>query len=225
MDKDLLRIVIIATGSVVILGIIFWSAYKNRRPRRHIDFYDKGNPLDNIDSSLILNTDNDEFDVVPLGSAYENDEMPEADTVATDSIKHENNNFVVPKIIQFSIVAEADASFNGQDLADAFEQVGLIYGSMKVFERLDEKNRVDYAVASIVEPGTFPESDLELYDFPGIVFFLQPGELENPLGIFDELLETLGLLAAQLGGVIWDHQRQVLTEETIQKFRAALKTS
>ena len=224
MDKDLLRIVIVATGGVVILGIIFWSAFKNRRPRRHIDFYDKGNPLENIDSSLVLKTENDEFDVVPLGSSLENDERDEPDTVPADSITQEQNDFVLPGIIQFSLVAEAEHSFNGQDLADAFEQLGLKYGSMKVFERLDEKNRVDYAVASMVEPGTFPESDLELYDFPGIVFFLQPGELETPLLIFDELLETVGLLAAQLGGVIWDHQRQILTEETIQKFRAALKT-
>ncbi len=222
MDKDLLRLVIIAMGGIVILGIIFWGAFKNSKPRRNIDFYDKGNPLDNIDNSLALSTENDDFDVVPLGSAIDNDSMPETNAVSTDSIKQQNNHFLLPKIIQFSIIAEADKGFNGKDLADAFELVGLQYGSMNVFERLDEKNRVDYAVASMVEPGTFPESDLELYDFPGIVFFLQPSELDDPLATFNEMLETLRLLATQLGGIIWDHQRQVLTDETIQKFRVNL---
>ena len=61
MDKDLLRIVIISIGAVVILGMVIWSIVKNKNTRRDIDFYDKGNPLDNIDSSLILSTENDDF--------------------------------------------------------------------------------------------------------------------------------------------------------------------
>jgi len=71
MDKDLLRIVIIAIGGIVILGMILWSVIRNKRPQRSFDFYDDGNPFDNVDSSLVINTENDDFDVVPLGSALD----------------------------------------------------------------------------------------------------------------------------------------------------------
>jgi cell division protein ZipA len=219
MDKDLLRIVIIAIGGIVILGMILWSVIRNKRPQRSFDFYDEGNPFDNVDSSLVINTENDDFDVVPLGSAL--DEVAiEPSAVATGEQTHD---FVIPEIIQFSIIAETDKGFNGKKLADAFELVGLRYGSMKVFERIDEKNRVDYAVASMIEPGTFPDADFELYDFPGLVFFLQPNEVDKPLSVFNELIETMGRIENQLKGVIMDHNRQPLTEETLQQFRMNLK--
>ena len=113
MDKDLLRMVIIAIGCIAILGMVLWNAYNNKRARRDIDFYDKGNPLDKIDKSLIVNTDNDDFDIVPLGSALDEDLAPDPITVASESnqppeAKVQVNNIEVPKIIQFSIVAVAD---------------------------------------------------------------------------------------------------------------------
>ncbi len=229
MDKDLLRMVIIAIGCIAIIGMVLWSAYNNKRARRDIDFYDKGNPLDNIDKSLIVNTDNDNFDIVPLGSALDEDVAPDPITVASETNPPEEankqvNNIEVPKIIQFSIVAVADEGFNGRDLDDAFQQVGLEYGSMKIYERLDEQRRVDFAVASMVEPGTFPETKRESFNSPGIVFFLQPSELENPLEIFDEFIQTINLLSANLDGIKWDHNRQPLSEETIQAFRMQIST-
>jgi len=225
MDKDILRIVIISIGLIVIAGMVLWSYLKNKETRRGIDFYDKGNPLENIDESLILNTDNDEFDVVSLGSALDDGFDPDPITVASEALDEpqiqtqQTEQVKLPSIIQFSIVASADEGFNGRELADVFQQVGLEYGSMKIFERLDEQRRVDFAVASMVEPGTFPEADLESFNSPGIVFFIQPSELDKPLETFDEFIQTINLLATELNGVKWDHNRQPLTEETIQQFR------
>ena len=226
MDKDLLRIVIIAIGGIVIVGMVLWSFFKNKNTKRGIDFYDRGNPLENIDESLILNTEHDDFDIVPLGSALD-DELDVDPISSTREDEHyeeqeQINKVDQPKIIQFSIVASADEGFNGVDLIEAFDKVGLDYGSNKIFERLDEQRRVDFAIASMVEPGTFPETNLESFSSPGIVFFLQPGELDNPLEVFDEFIQTIDMLATELDGVKWDHNRQPLSDETIQQFRMKL---
>ncbi|MCK5190632.1 MAG: cell division protein ZipA C-terminal FtsZ-binding domain-containing protein [Methylococcales bacterium] len=230
MDKDLLRIVIIAIGALVIAGMGLWSFFKNRNTKRGIDFYDKGHPLENIDKSLILNTEHDDFDIVPLGSALD-DEL-DVDPVSTTSEEdqYEEQEYYeeqldkvdLPKIIQFSIVASADEGFNGLNLIEAFDKVGLEYGSNKIFERLDDQRRVDFAVASMVEPGTFPNTTLESFSSPGIVFFLQPGELDSPLEVFEEFIQTINMLAAELDGVKWDHNRQPLSDETVQQFRMQL---
>lgn len=231
MDKDLLRIVIIAIGATVIIGMILWNIFKNKRPRRGIDFYDKGNPLENIDDSLILNTHHDDFDIVPLGSALDDEAEVDSTSIASEEEPYQEphqeqiEKVELPKIIQFSIVASADEGFNGVDLVEAFDKVGLEYGSMKIFERLDEQRRVDFAVASMVEPGTFPETNLESFNSPGIVFFIQPAELGKPLEIFDEFIQTISLLAADLDGVKWDHNRQPLSDETIQLFRESLSVA
>ena len=211
MDKDLLRMTIIAIGIIVVLGMIILHFFNNKNKRRSIDFYDKGNPLDNIDQSLVLDTDNDEFDIVPIGSAVDID--------AGEPVQEQVS---IPNIIQFSLVASADEGFNGLALAKAFDYVGLEFGSMKVFERLDEHRRVDYAVASMVEPGTFPDEHLDAFSCPGLVFFLQPSELETPLPIFDDFIQTINFLATELDGVKWDHERQPLSDDTIEHFRLAL---
>ncbi len=238
MDKDLLRIVIIAAGVTVVIGMLLWSLLKNKKSRG-INFVDKGNPLENIDKSLIINTDNDDFDIVSIGSAVENDFEADPISIAseegyveeiTDPIEPPPSKVETPKpkqdnlpnIIQFTIVAKSDKGFNGQVLVDTFKQVGLVYGSMNIFERLDEKRRVDYAVASMVEPGTFPESDLEMFNSPGIVFFIQPSELDNPLAIFDDFIQTINWLANELGGNMFDHNRQPLGNEIIQAFRTKI---
>jgi cell division protein ZipA len=128
----------------------------------------------------------------------------------------------LPKLIEFSIVARADVGFNGEELFDAFERVGLKYGSVKVFERIDKNRLVDFAVASMGNPGTFPDAGLHNFFCPGIVFFMQPRELDKPLAVFDDFIETIDILAMELDGVVWDHQKQPLTAETIAQFRQIL---
>ncbi len=229
MDKDILRLVIIAAGALVVLLMVLWSMFKNRKKRREINFYDRGDPLDKIDESLILRTENDDFDIVPLGSALDEDYGVDPIKTGFEKDEEESSSHIgdenakkIPPLIQFSVVARADEGFSGRDLAEAFERVGLEYGSMKVFERIDANRLVDFAVASMVEPGTFPDSALEEFYCPGIVFFMQPREVDDPVAVFDDFVRTIEILASELDGVKWDHQRQPLTDETIQEFRRIL---
>jgi cell division protein ZipA len=128
----------------------------------------------------------------------------------------------LPILIEFSIVARADEGFNGEDLFEAFERVGLRYGSVRVFERIDKNRLVDFAVASMIDPGTFPDSNLDEFYCPGIVFFMQPREVDKPLAVFDDFMETIDTLAEELDGVVWDNQKQPLTADTIDRFRQML---
>lgn len=230
MDKEILRIVIIATGLVVVMGMIVWSYLKGKKSEQERDFYN-GNIPPNFDELLTANpasqtvADIDDFDIIPLGPAKSYDKsdryFEDNDEDADDEIV-QSQRFVTPAIIQFSLVANADDGFNGADLSAAFEKVGLEYGSMKIFERLDVNRLVDFGVACMVEPGTFPATDLEDFYCPGIVFFMQPGELENAQAVFDDFIETIRLLAAELDGAIWDHQRQALSDATVQTIRQSL---
>ncbi len=225
MDKDLLRIIIIAVGSIVVLGMILWNVYKNRHKNRGINFYDDGDPLENIDESLIVSHEHDDFDIVPIGSARDDENVDIADSEIKEPVVEPVSNQVneLPKLIQFSIVARNDEGFNGAELKAAFDRIGLTYGeSVQVFERLDENNLVDFTVASMVDPGTFPAFNLEEFNCPGIVFFMQPRVLDDPAKVFENFVQTMRFLAADLDGVIWDHQRQPLSEETVKEFRRQL---
>ncbi|MGR9086707.1 MAG: cell division protein ZipA C-terminal FtsZ-binding domain-containing protein, partial [Gammaproteobacteria bacterium] len=235
MDKELLRIVIIATGLLVIVGMLVWAFIKGKHSRRGSGYYDDGEIVGNIDKSLVVNTENDDFDIVPLGPARETVNLRElggtednyddpsewADEEPSLDMDEEEPppRFVAPEIIQFSVVARAEEGFNGNDLASAFQLAGLEYGPLKIFERLDADRSVHFRVANMVSPGTFPANHLDAFYCPGIVCFMQPGEQSDAASVFEDYLETIDLLAAELGGDILDHQRNPLSDTTVQLIR------
>jgi cell division protein ZipA len=221
MDKELLRIVIIATGLIIIMGMLTWSYLKNKKSQEDLDSHDdqefKGKrytplPFDDekIDSEPIEAVDHHYYDQEDTIYEPEEDDMEPPQRVE------------VPAIIQFSLIARADEGFNGIDLVNAFGIVGLEYGNLKIYERLDANRLVDYGVACMVEPGTFPDSNLETFYCPGLVFFMQPAALDDAQAVFDDYVETIQLLAIELDGIILDHHREPLSDTTIQTFRQSL---
>jgi len=220
MDRDLLRIVIIALGALVIIGMWLWHVLKNRKVRRGRGFFQDDEILDSIDESLVIKGDDNDFEIVPLGSAIDESPVVSDDEAQAEiPASTEPSVSALPKIIQFSIVARAEDGFNGVDLATAFDAVGLRYADIKIFERVDSSNLVDFGVASMVPPGTFPDSDLEAFNCPGIVLFMQPREVDDPVAVFDDFIDTMHRLSSKLDGIEWDETRQPLSETKIQGLR------
>ncbi|MDX8129942.1 cell division protein ZipA C-terminal FtsZ-binding domain-containing protein [Methylomonas sp. EFPC1] len=241
MDKELLRVVIILIGVLVMIGMVLWHFVKSLRERRTPDdYYDEDSYDDRVVDEFSVEEDDDEMDVFALGNelvdgdallddqAIKPSPKPSADALRKDVEKKQaatlanSRRLELPALIEFSIVARADQGFNGEDLFEAFERVGLRYGSVRVFERVDANRMVDFAVASMVDPGTFPDTGLQDFYCPGIVFFMQPREVDAPLAVFDDFMETIDTLADELDGVVWDNQRQPLTAETVAQFRQIL---
>jgi cell division protein ZipA len=232
MDKELLRIVIVLVGVLVMIGMLLWHFFKSFRQNQHIDDYDDSG-YDDKAEDFEPEFGHDEFEKYSHNDVVDGDALlddyaikpkprqPGAQPVAPE-FKAAASDHELPKLIEFSLVARADQGFNGTELINAFNQAGLKYGSVRVFERVDKNRLVDYAVASMVEPGTFPDHNLEDYYCPGIVFFMQPREVDQPLAVFDDFIETIDILAEELDGVVWDHQKQPLTAETINQFRQNL---
>ncbi len=227
MDKEILRVVIIATGMAVVIGMLVWGYLRDKKAQEELEMYD--------DDEAVAIDPRDDFDVTPVTTAnssvgghqahdktdryYEEDDE---DYYPEDDDAEPQQRAAAPAIIQFSIITKADEDFNGADLIEAFEMVGLEYGSLKIFERLDANRLVDFGVACIVEPGTFPEKDLDQFYCPGIVFFMQPEALDDAPAVFDDYIETINLLAERLDGVVLDHRRQTLTDATVQAIRQSL---
>ncbi len=230
MDKELLRVVIILIGMLVMIGMLLWHFFKSLRERREAgDYFDDSEYSDRLVDDFEVDEDDDEMDIFPLHDVVDGDALLDDESikpahkeaVKQDAAKSQPKT-ALPALIEFSLVARADEGFNGEDLFEAFEHVGLEYGSVKVFERIDKNRLVDFAVASMIDPGTFPDTHLDEFYCPGIVFYMQPREVDKPLAVFDDFIETIDALAMELDGVVWDNQRQPLTAETIAQFRQML---
>lgn len=229
MDKELLRIVIIATGLMIIMGMLIWSYLRNKKSQEEFNIYDDPKPKSPPEKSLLIEEDEDDFknDLIDSSdlldaSDHHYFDLDDAAYEPEDDDIEPPPRVAIPAIIQFSLVAKTDEGFNGADLVNAFEIVGLEYGSLKIYERLDANRLVDFGVACMVEPGTFPDSGLDMFYCPGLVFFMQPGALDDAQAVFDDYVETIQLLAIELDGIIRDHNRQPLTDTTIQSIRQSL---
>jgi cell division protein ZipA len=220
MDKELLRIVIIATGLIIIMGMLTWSYLRNKKSQADLEADDDakfGRYHNNLSTTDDIDIDNEPE---PVDHHYfdQEDAVYEPDEDDVEPPPRE----AVPAIIQFRLIAKTDEGFNGIDLVNAFGIVGLEYGSLKIYERLDANRLVDFGVACMVEPGTFPDSDLDTFYCPGLVFFMQPGALDDAQAVFDDYIETIELLAIELDGIILDHHRQELTDAAILGLRQCL---
>ena len=228
MDKEVLRIVIIATGLIIVIVMLTWGYLKDRQSQREMDLEDdaKPQPQPVRHEPLSASPVGDDEYIEPLGSAIlnssENYYTKDEDDEEEEDFAPPPQRIATPAIIQFCLFARAEEGFNGLDLIRAFRIAGLKYGSLKIFERLDANQLVDFGVACMVEPGTFPSGHLDTFYCPGIVFFMQPDALDDALAVFDDYVETIRMLAVELEGDIWDHQRRPLTEATVQAIRHSL---
>ena len=232
MDKELLRIVIIATGLMIIMGMLTWSYLRNKKSQEDLDFDDDQELKSSPDKSLDIQNDdlfdmgNDSFfamdDDPSAGADHHFFDQDDAVYEPEEDDLEPAPRATVPDVIQFSLIAKTDEGFNGIDLANAFKIAGLEYGNLKIYERLDANRLVDFGVACMVEPGIFPDSNLDSFYCPGLVFFMQPGAVDDAQAVFDDYIDTIQLIAMGLDGDILDHRRHPLTDATIQSLRQGL---
>ena len=219
MDKELLRIMIFAIGLLVILGMIAWSYLQHEKFRQDLDDYSSAD----AEEEVTLN-DDDEFGLNSLNEptaekqdadfTFQDEEMKSA-SLASETTTATSRPFLV----QFSIMAKTEQGFNGVELFNVLQEVGLEYGSLQIFERLDSRRLVDFGVASVVKPGIIPDTELASFYCPGIVFFMQPVNIDNPVAVFDDFVRTFNFVALKLDGLMLNQNRQLLTDEDILSIR------
>ena len=74
MDKELLRVVIIATGLLIIMGMLAWHFLKNKKFSQGMGFFAEQDYTGNINESLVINDDfdgRDDFEITPVEKSAE----------------------------------------------------------------------------------------------------------------------------------------------------------
>lgn len=246
MDRDTVRMILLVLGAIVIAGVYVWGRYKEKL----LDFLNRRGEYDELDygdEESNAMTPEDEEDEFEHGRGV--GKHTEAFRVIAEEAVHDEHFAAVmakppaepekpvpapapsktvslgaPFLIQMSVVTGDDSFFNGEELRDALLELDLIHGDMGIYHRYDRNYREPlFSVASLVEPGTFPEGNMEHFDCPGVVLFFQPPLVAEPLEVFEDLVNTCHELAAKLDGLEWDDKRQPLTREKIALMRARLE--
>lgn len=131
-----------------------------------------------------------------------------------------------PEYITIHIMAPREYPYNGYELLQALLANGLRYGAMNIFHRHETKTgrgRVLFSLASANKPGTFELSKMGSFSCPGLTLFMILNNLSDPMNAFDAMLETARQLVEDLGGELWNEQREVLNMDKVAKIRTRIK--
>jgi cell division protein ZipA len=237
MDKTTLRIILAVLGVLLLLGIYLWDRLKRRRQSLDKLFNaletespegeSEADEIDTISINPIEETAPVDVDVLEAEESTLEPGQPEPeaskpDRKAGETEQAETKRANLPEVIQVSIVAPPQQPFSGDKLLRVFEELGLEYGDMDIFHAY-QGDEIQFSVASLVKPGTFPIDAMDDFQTRGLTLFFQPPLVSRPAEAFEHMIATCHALAQRLGGKELDDRRQPLTAVKISLWRRQLK--
>ena len=226
-----LRWILLALGLVVLAGVYLWSRRRAGRQEamdeggyRREPTLDTRPPWDRIAPT-------DSRQPAESGRTAPAATRPEA--VPTGKRPMEQSEMELPepqrgereeasgepeKILVVHVRAAPGEVFHGPDLEQVFQAEGLVYGKHGAYNLLDGRGRSLFTVASMVEPGTFPEEGLEDFTTRGLsMFMVLPGA-----GDADTLARMIACarrMASRLEGEVLDDSGSTLTNQRATHMR------
>jgi cell division protein ZipA len=126
------------------------------------------------------------------------------------------------KVVTLFVLAADGAPFSGNLIKNAMNKTGLHFGDMDIFHHYENVDGIDktiFAVANMMEPGTFDFHAMKTFSTPGLVLFLQLPAAVDAVSAFDEMVKTARNLSVHLEGSVRDATHSVLSNQTVGHLR------
>jgi cell division protein ZipA len=161
---------------------------------------------------------------------FDDDGREETEKIQLEEIKEQPRT--EPKIsnqalIIMRLIASKDRPYSGYELLQALLSNGFRFGKMNIFHRHEQLNGegpILFSLARATEPGTFDIYDMGSCTCSGLTIFMRIADHQEPMRVFETMLNTIKQLADDLGGEIWDERNLVLNQSVIDRWRSRIQT-